>query len=114
MTDSSATAMSALRVGAGVALVLCVPFIGMQFSDEVVWSTADFALAGILLATIGVMIELALRRAGSRIAAVGVAALGVVAAIAGEADDAPGLVLFGILLIAGALAVGVRVATGKE
>ena len=39
-----------------------------------------------------------------------VVALGVTAAMAGEADDAPGLSLIGILLIVGALAVAVRVA----
>ncbi|MDQ3659933.1 MAG: hypothetical protein M3454_02495 [Actinomycetota bacterium] len=35
-------------------------------------------------------------------------ALGVAAIMYGEADDAPGLVLFGILLIGGALAFGLR------
>ena len=39
-----------------------------------------------------------------------VVALGVTAAMHGEADDAPGLALIGILLIVGALAVAVRVA----
>ena len=40
--------------------------------------------------------------------ALGVAAIGVAAIMYGEADDAPGLVLFGILLIGGALAFGLR------
>ncbi|MDQ3767074.1 MAG: hypothetical protein M3346_06985 [Actinomycetota bacterium] len=40
--------------------------------------------------------------------ALGVAAIGVAAIVYGEADDAPGLVLFGILLIGGALAFGLR------
>ena len=39
-----------------------------------------------------------------------VVAVGVTAAMHGEADDAPGLALLGILLITGALAVAVRVA----
>jgi hypothetical protein len=43
-------------------------------------------------------------------AALGVAALGVTAAMHGEADDAPGLALIGILLIVGAFAVGVMTA----
>jgi len=43
-------------------------------------------------------------------AALGVIALGVTAAMAGEADDAPGLSLIGILLIVGAYALGVRAA----
>ena len=36
------------------------------------------------------------------------AALGVAAVIFGEADDAPGLVLFGLLIIGGALAFGFK------
>ena len=43
-------------------------------------------------------------------AALPVVALGVTAAMHGEADDAPGLALIGIVLIVGALAVAVRVA----
>ena len=39
-----------------------------------------------------------------------VVALGVTAAMHGEADDAPGLSGIGILLVVGALAVAVRVA----
>ena len=41
-------------------------------------------------------------------AALALAALGVTAAMHGEADDAPGLALIGILLIVGAVAVGVK------
>ncbi len=37
-------------------------------------------------------------------------ALGVTAAMHGEADDAPGLALIGIVLIVGAFALGVRAA----
>jgi hypothetical protein len=42
--------------------------------------------------------------------ALAVVAVGVTAAMQGEADDAPGLALLGILMIVGALAVAVRVA----
>jgi hypothetical protein len=42
--------------------------------------------------------------------ALAVVAVGVTAAMHGEADDAPGLALLGILLITGALAVAVRTA----
>ena len=42
------------------------------------------------------------------VAALGLAAVGVTAAMHGEADDAPGLALIGILLIVGALAVAVK------
>jgi len=42
--------------------------------------------------------------------ALAVVAVGVTAAMHGEADDAPGLALLGILLIVGALAAAVRIA----
>lgn len=42
--------------------------------------------------------------------ALAVVAVGVTAAMAGEADDAPGLALIGIVLITTALAVAVRTA----
>ena len=43
-------------------------------------------------------------------AALGVIAIGVTAAMHGEAADAPGLALIGIVLIVGAFAFGVRTA----
>ena len=90
-----------------MALVLSLPLVAMQFTDEVVWTLWDFIVVGVLLTAIGVAIELALRKAGNLTIAVGIAALGVVS-VCGEAGDAPGLVLLGILLIASACALGVR------
>ena len=101
---------SAIRIARGVALILSLPLVAMLLTDEVVWSQADFVVAGILLAAIGVALELAVRKAGNLAAALGIAALGVAAAVLGEADDAPGLVLLGILLIGSACALGVRTA----
>jgi hypothetical protein len=101
---------SAVRIALGVAVILSIPLVAMRFTDEVVWSLADFVAAGVLVTTIGVALELAVRRAGNRVTAVGIAALGVAAGIVGEADDAPGLVLLGILLIVSACALGVRTA----
>jgi hypothetical protein len=105
---------SAVRVALGVALVLSLPAVAMQLTDEVVWSLADFVLAGVLLTVIGVALELAARRAGNLATAVGSGAVGVVAAVLGKADDAPGLVLLGILLIASACALGVRRARAQH
>jgi hypothetical protein len=99
---------SAVRVALGVGFVLSLPLVAMLITDDVVWSLADFVAAGVLLATIGVALELAVGRAGNLAAALGVAALGVAAALFGEADDAPGLVLLGMLLILSAYALGVR------
>jgi hypothetical protein len=110
MKTSKILYRSAVRVALGVALILSLPLVAMLFTDDVVWSLADFAAAGVLLTTIGVALELAVRRAGNLAAALGIAALGVAAAVLGEADDAPGLVLLGILLIASACVLGVRTA----
>ena len=82
----------------------------MQITDEVVWSLADFVLAGILLTTIGVVLELAVRKAGNLAFAGGIAVVGVATAVLGNADDAPGLVLLGILLVLSACALGARTA----
>ena len=110
MRTSTTLSRPAVRVALGVALVLSLPLVAMLFTDEVVWSLADFVLAGVLLATIGVALELAVRKVGNLAAAIGIAALGVVAAVVGEADDAPGLVLLGLLLVGSACALGVRTA----
>ena len=44
------------------ALVLVVPLIAMQFTDEVNWSAADFVMAGALVLGVGTALELAVRR----------------------------------------------------
>jgi hypothetical protein len=105
---SKALHRSAARVALGVAIILSLPLVAMLFTDDVVWSLADFAVAGLLLTTIGVALELAVRKAGNFASAIGIAAVGVSAAIFGKTDDAPGLVLLGILLIASACALGAR------
>jgi hypothetical protein len=110
MKTSKPLHRSAVRVALGVAVVLSLPLVGMLISEDIVWSLADFVLAGVLLATIGVALELAARKAGNLPGAVALAAVGAAAAILGEADDAPGLVLLGIVLIASACALGVRTA----
>ncbi|KQV80777.1 hypothetical protein ASD15_12710 [Massilia sp. Root351] len=42
-----------LLVVLGTALLLLVPLVAMQFTDEVVWTGSDFAIAGVLLAGTG-------------------------------------------------------------
>jgi hypothetical protein len=44
-----------------VLLLLSVPLIAMQFTDEVNWNTFDFMVAGILLVGTGLAVELVLR-----------------------------------------------------
>jgi hypothetical protein len=110
MKTSMTLYRSAVRVALGVAFILSLPMVAMLITDDVVWSLADFAVAGVLLAVIGVALELAVRKVGNLATALGIAAVGIAAAMFGEADDAPGLVLLGILLIVSACALGVRTA----
>jgi hypothetical protein len=45
-----------------VAVLLLVPLIAMQFTDEVKWSPMDFLVMGVLLLSTGLGCELAIRR----------------------------------------------------
>jgi peptidoglycan/LPS O-acetylase OafA/YrhL len=49
-----------------VPLLLLIPFIAMQFSDEVRWSPFDFIIMGVLLLGTGLMCELVLRKVKKR------------------------------------------------
>ena len=50
-----------LLVLLGTALLLLVPLVAMQFTDEVVWTGSDFVIAGVLLAGTGLMYVAAAR-----------------------------------------------------
>jgi len=43
-----------IRIGIGTVLVLLIPLIAMQFSNEVNWDFLDFIIAGVLLSATGV------------------------------------------------------------
>ena len=104
---------SAVRVALATACILLVPLVAMQVTDEVDWGVADFALAGVLLGGSGLLLELAARKPNIAYRA-GAVAIGVAAIVLGEADDAPGLVLFGGLLIVGTVALALRTAQRSE
>jgi len=104
---------SRLRIAAwsAAALILLLPLVAMQFTDQVVWDVADFAIFGALLVGVGVTYELAARMTGDTAyrAAVGVALAaafilvwvnGAVGIIGSEDNDAN-------LMYGGVLAVGV-------
>lgn len=44
-----------------IAAILCIPLIAMQFSDEVNWTTGDFAIMAALLFGTGLAVELTIR-----------------------------------------------------
>jgi hypothetical protein len=93
------------------ALILLLPLVAMQFTDEVNWSVGDFVFAGALLLGTGITYELAVRKTDNIAyrAAVGVALAaafmliwvsGAVGIIGSE--DEPANLMYG-----GVLAVGI-------
>jgi hypothetical protein len=45
-----------------VVLILLIPLIAMQFTDEVIWTLLDFVVAGVLLLATGLTSELVIRK----------------------------------------------------
>ena len=45
-----------------VALLLLIPLIAMQFTDEVDWKLPDFIIMGVLLLATGLLCELVMRK----------------------------------------------------
>jgi hypothetical protein len=103
-----------VRVALVTGLVLLVPAVGMLTSDDMAWGVFDFVFAGVLLAGTGLLLELAVRKPGNLALRVAAIAIGVAAIAFGETDDAPGLVLFGLLLIVGTVALTVRTALRSD
>jgi hypothetical protein len=56
---------SARGVALATALILLVPLLAMQFTDEVAWGVFDFVVAGTLLGGTGLIHQLAARRAAT-------------------------------------------------
>ena len=49
-----------------IAVLLCIPLIAMQFTNEVVWTLSDFIIAGVLLLGTAIVIEVVARNVKSR------------------------------------------------
>ena len=47
---------------AAVPVLLLIPLIAMQFTDEVIWTGIDFIIMGILLLSVGILCEIVLRK----------------------------------------------------
>jgi hypothetical protein len=102
------------------ALLLLLPLVAMQFTDEVAWTAFDFAFMGALLGGIGLGFELAVRKTGNAAyrtaAGVALAAAflliwinGAVGIIGSEEEDA-NLLYGGVAAVAliGAIVAGFR------
>jgi hypothetical protein len=48
-----------------VLMILLIPFVAMQFTNQVNWNIADFIIMGVLLLVTGLLCELVFRRVKS-------------------------------------------------
>lgn len=51
-----------LIVFAIILILLLIPLLAMQFTDEVHWTVFDFSVAGVLLFTTGLVIQFVLKK----------------------------------------------------
>ncbi len=99
-----------VRVAVATVVILLLPLATTLLSDGPGWSVADFVIAAALLGGTGLLLELAARNPRNVVARAAAVAIGVAAVVLGEMDDAPGLVLFGCVLVLGTIALTVRTA----
>jgi len=67
-----------LWIGLGIGLVLLIPFVAMQFTNEVNWAVGDFIVMGLLLLVAAMLFVFVSRRVPRRrrvVVGFGVAAL---------------------------------------
>lgn len=98
-----------LRIAAVTGFILLLPLLAMQFSDEVVWDVADFAVAGALLFGAGLAYALVARRAGSTVyrAALGLAVVtafllvwtNLAVGLIGSEDNPANLLYIGVVAV---------------
>lgn len=62
-----------------VAIILCIPSIAMQFTNEVVWTRADFIVMGGLLLGTGLLAELIIRKVKKKDYRIGIIAILLIA-----------------------------------
>ncbi len=54
------------KIIAGITIaLLLIPVVAMQFTDEVVWSSMDFILAGVVLLSLGCLLSFLIRNVHS-------------------------------------------------
>jgi hypothetical protein len=74
-----------------IALLLFIPLIAMQFTDEVNWTLSDFVTAGILLLGTGLMCDFVMRKVTKTEHRIGIIAVILVVLILIWAELAVGL-----------------------
>jgi len=99
----------AVRIVIAAVVILLVPLVAMQFTDQVVWGPGDFAVAGALLIGTGLLYELAVRKSANAVyrIAVGVALaaaflliwINLAVGIIGEPDELANAMYFGVLAV---------------
>ena len=109
MKTSKTAYRSAVRVALAAGLILLLPLVAMLLTDEVVWGPADFVVAGALLVGTGLLLELAVKKAGTIAyrAAVGVALtaalllvwINLAVGIIGEPDELANVMYVGVLAV---------------
>ena len=104
----------------GAIALLSVPFIAMRFTSEMQWTLGDFIFAGLMLAALCGLVELAVRRSSKAVYrwGLGLASLGAFAVIwvnlavgiVGSEDNDYNSIFFLIILmtIVGSAAVRIR------
>ena len=103
------TYKSSLHVALATTFVLLLPLLAMQFTDEVVWDVADFAVAGALLFGAGLTYQLAAGKAGNAAyrSAVGIAMIAALiliwmnlaVGIIGSEDNPANVMYVGVLAV---------------
>jgi len=98
-----------IRIALATASILLLPLLAMQFTDEVVWDLADFAVAGTLLFGAGLAYERIARTRGDVTyrAAVGVAVaaalilvwMNLAVGLIGSEDNPANLLYGGVLAV---------------
>lgn len=61
-TDRQPVSRVRIMAWSTVPLLLLIPLIAMQFTDQVAWSITDFAIMGGMMAAVGLALELAARK----------------------------------------------------
>ena len=98
-----------IRTALVTAFILLIPLLAMQFTDEVIWDLADFAVAGVLLIGAGLMVQLVATRGGNTLyrAAVGIAMvaallliwMNLAVGLIGSEDNPPNLIYAVVLTV---------------